>query len=103
MKHRLRDTIGAVLVGGFLASLGLLFFIAIPQANEQLITYMLGQLSGFAASIVAFHYASNAQSQQATENTGRAFEAISAAARGGGGDPEALRPGDEVELRRPEA
>lgn len=44
----------AVLVG-FEAALATLFWREIPPANEQLLTYMLGQLSGFAAAAVAFY------------------------------------------------
>lgn len=92
MKHRLRDAIGASLIGGFVAALFVLFWKAVPPQNEQLITYMLGQLSGFAAGIVAYHYATNAQSQEATLNTGHAFRAIEAAAKAGSpADPDATR------------
>lgn len=81
MKHRLRDVIGSALIGAFVLALFALFWKEIPGANEQLLSYMLGQLSGFAAGIVAFHYAANAQSQEATANTGRAFEAMTEQAK----------------------
>ncbi|GAA0730023.1 hypothetical protein [Sphingomonas japonica] len=83
----LRDALGVSLIGGFLLALGVLFFKAIPQSNEQLIVYMLGQLSGFAGGIVAYHYTLSKQSEKATENTGDAFKAIAAAA--------ASRPADD--------
>jgi hypothetical protein len=54
----LRDAIGVALIGGFLFALGVLFWKAIPTQNEQLIVYMLGQLSGFAgAADAAVHTA----------------------------------------------
>jgi hypothetical protein len=81
--HRLRDAIGVVLIAGFLLAIGVLVWQAIPQGNEQLVTYMLGQLSGFAAAVVAFHYSSNVNAQRGSENTGKAFEAITAAANAG--------------------
>lgn len=37
----------------FLAALAVLFWAPIPAANEQLIGYMLGQLSGFISAIIA--------------------------------------------------
>jgi len=50
------NVVGAALIGGFLGALITLFFIPIPEKNEQLITYMIGQLSGFASGIIAYHY-----------------------------------------------
>lgn len=67
MRYRLRDAIGIALISGFLSALGMLFFKAIPGENEQLITYMLGQLSGFAGGIVAYHYSSTAGSQHKSD------------------------------------
>ena len=52
----LRDFIGLSLIISFVGAIIVLFWKGIPQTNEQLITYMLGQLSGFVAAIVAFHY-----------------------------------------------
>lgn len=80
----LRDYIGVGLVFAFVSVLVALLFKNIPQANEQLIVYMLGQLSGFVSTVVAFHYVLTKNSETATENTGRAFSAIEAAARSGG-------------------
>lgn len=43
------------------------------------------------------------QNEQASENTGKAFSAIEAAARAGTpSDPDALHPGDTVKLNNPE-
>lgn len=103
---KLRDGIGIALVGGFLGSLGVLFFKAIPTSNEQLIVYMLGQLSGFAGGIVAYHYTMTAGSQELeqkkTENTAKAFEAITATAKASGQDtvkPDiALEPGETATI-----
>ncbi|WP_285020216.1 hypothetical protein [Novosphingobium sp. fls2-241-R2A-195] len=76
----LRDYIGVGLVFAFISVLVALLFKNIPQANEQLIVYMLGQLSGFVSTVVAFHYVLNKSSETATENTGKAFDALKAAA-----------------------
>jgi hypothetical protein len=56
----LANVIGCSLVFGFLGALFALFVIPIPRGNEQIVTYMIGQLSGFAAGIVAYHYTSKA-------------------------------------------
>src|SRR5690349_18479065 len=89
-----RDVLGAVLVAGFMAVIGGLFWRVIPKENEQLIVYMLGQLSGFVSAVVALHYVRQAGDQEAeilrAENTGKAFDAIAATAHPGDGlnDPE---------------
>lgn len=80
-RFTLRSVLGIVLVFGFMAALTLLFWIAIPKQNEQLITYMLGQLSGFVGAVVGYHYTMNALNAKASENTGAAFDAMLAQAQ----------------------
>lgn len=79
----IRDLIGLILLGAFIGAGGVLFFVAIPDKNEQLITYMLGQLSGFVAAVVALHYVTKAGEkeldEQRTANTGEALAAINKA------------------------
>jgi hypothetical protein len=74
-----RNRLGAGLVAGLMLALGALFFKEIPEKNESLITYMLGQLSGFAAAVVAYHYTMNATNTAASANTGKALDAIAEA------------------------
>ena len=80
----LRDFIGVALILAFITSIPLLIYKSIPTENEQLIAYMLGQLSGFVAAVVAFHYVTKAGEKeldaQRAENTGKALDAIKAAA-----------------------
>jgi apolipoprotein N-acyltransferase len=83
-KVTMRGVLGAALVLGFMAALTLLFWVAIPKQNEQLVTYMLGQLSGFVGAVVAFHYTMNALNEKATANTGDALRAITATAQATG-------------------
>lgn len=66
-RINLRDAIGVALIAGFLLALGVLFIKAIPASNEQLIVYMLGQLSGFAGGIVAYHYTLSKQTERAAD------------------------------------
>jgi cytochrome c biogenesis protein CcdA len=79
----LANVIGCAIVFGFLGSLVTLFIIPIPEANKDLITYMVGQLSGFAGGIVAYHYTAKAGEReletQRTKNTSDAFKAVTAA------------------------
>ncbi len=70
--------IGGALIAGFLGALAALFVVPIPEANRDLVTYMLGQLSGFAGGIIAYHYASKAGDRdldhQRADNTTKALE-----------------------------
>lgn len=79
----LRDAIGIALIASFVGALSILFWKAIPRENEQLIVYMLGQLSGFVSGIVAYHYVTKAGEKeldaQRVDNTTAALEAIKAA------------------------
>jgi hypothetical protein len=80
----LRDAIGIALIASFVGALGVLFWKDIPRSNEQLIVYMLGQLSGFVSGIVAYHYVTKAGEKeldaQRVDNTSKALDAIRAAA-----------------------
>lgn len=44
------------MTGAFVGSLAALFIVPIPDPNRQVIVYMLGQLSGFVAAIVATYF-----------------------------------------------
>tara|TARA_B100000378_G_scaffold278633_1_gene282605 strand:- start:1939 stop:2250 length:312 start_codon:yes stop_codon:yes gene_type:complete len=78
----LRDWIGIALIFTFCSALGTLFFKVIPPTNEQIIVYMLGQLSGFVSAVVSFHYITSKGDEDKTSNTGKAFDAIKATAQG---------------------
>lgn len=83
----IRDLIGLILLGAFIGALAVLFWKPIPKENEQLIVYMLGQLSGFVAGVVALHYVTKAGEKELdakrVDNTSKALDAIKAAATGG--------------------
>lgn len=80
----LANVIGCALISGFIGALFALFVVPIPKGNEQIVTYMIGQLSGFAGGIVAYHYTLTAGARELdaarTANTAKAFDAIKAAA-----------------------
>lgn len=75
----LRDGIGIAVVLAFVAVTFNLFFLVIPPENKDLLTYIIGQLSGFAGGVIAYHYTASKSDDRKTENTGKAFDAISAA------------------------
>jgi hypothetical protein len=49
---------------GFFASLGILMFVAIPNENRELVSMMLGNLVGFVAGIVTYHFGSSQESAE---------------------------------------
>jgi hypothetical protein len=55
-----KDVIGIFLILTFTGAMVVLTWKSIPKENEQLLTYMLGQLSGFVAAIVGYHYVKDA-------------------------------------------
>lgn len=66
-KGQIRAALASVLVAGFLIAIGLLFWRGIPENNRELMSYMLGQLSGFVAAIVVFNFGSTQGSEDKTD------------------------------------
>lgn len=63
----MRGLLAALLVGAFMLALSWLFQHAIPASNEQLVTFMLGQLSGFAGAAVAYYLGTSKSSSDKNE------------------------------------
>lgn len=91
--ERMRNLLAFLLVGAFISCLPVFTFKSIPEANEQLITYMVGQLSGMATMALGFYFV-NKVGQDAAEkarvdldakradSTGKLADAVVAAAGG---------------------
>lgn len=62
----MRGSLALALVLAFQVAMGALFWHPIPQSNEQLLTYMLGQLSGMVTTALAFYFATTQGSEQKT-------------------------------------
>lgn len=54
--------LAAALVTAFIGAIVMLSWREIPKSNEQLLTYMLGQLSGFVAAAVGVYFSRRADS-----------------------------------------
>jgi hypothetical protein len=76
----IRDAIGVVLIAAFIGAISALFWKAIPQENADIITYMLGQLSGFVSAVVALHYVQKAGEKELdaarTDNTSKFIDVL---------------------------
>jgi hypothetical protein len=60
-------TLTWVIVAGFTTVLALLFIKDVPVANRDIVVYMVGQLSGFTAAVVAFWFGTTRESSKKTE------------------------------------
>lgn len=82
-KRDIRQFIGFMFLVGYYAVL--LFFLsrAVPPGNRELISDAMLTLGPLVGLIVAAMFRTDAREEQATENTGRAFHAVEAAARAG--------------------
>lgn len=91
--ERMRNLLAFMLVGSFISVLPVLTFRAIPAESKEIFTYMVGQLSGMATTVLGFYFVSKV-GQDAVEakrlevdakrsdNTGKMADAVIAAAGG---------------------
>ncbi|WP_156313573.1 hypothetical protein [Erythrobacter sp. SG61-1L] len=74
-RPRPRDMMRAVLVlllvGAFELALFWLFQWPIPKGNRDLVTYMLGQLSGLALAAVTFYFGTSQSSREKSDAMAR--------------------------------
>jgi hypothetical protein len=96
----MRNLLAFVLVGSFVSFAGVLLWKAIPEKNEQLLSYMLGQISGMALMALGFYFVNkvgqDALDAARTENTGKALEAIKETAKASGSGDAAEKAADQV-------
>ena len=98
---RQRMWLATGLVCAFVACILGLFLREVPEGNKDLVTYMIGQLSGMATMALGFYFVNkagqDAADAQKTENTGKALDAITAAAAAGTTTtPDAVHAADRV-------
>lgn len=76
----MRNILAFLLVGAFIGSMGAFTVFAIPEANKDILTYMVGQLSGMAITVLGFYFVSkvgqDALDAKRADNTKDAFETI---------------------------
>ena len=82
----MRNLLAFLLVGAFVSCLAVLLFLPIAKDNEQVITYMIGQLSGMALTALGFYFVnkvgSDALDAKRADNTAKMADAVVAAATG---------------------
>lgn len=94
----MRNLLAFLLVGAFISVLPVFTFFAIPDENKDIITYMVGQLSGMALTAIGFYFVSkvgqDALDAKRTENTARALDTIKATVEASGGTDAAAEAAD---------
>jgi hypothetical protein len=81
----MRNALAFLLVGAFIGAMGAFTFWVIPEANKDILTYMVGQLSGMALTVLSFFYVNkvgqDALDAKRTDNTAKALETIKEVSR----------------------
>jgi len=81
---RVRNQIAIFLVGSFVGALGLLMFVALPEGNKDIVTYMVGQLSGMTTTALGLYFAVKLGQEtldaKRADTTARMADAVVAAA-----------------------
>jgi len=96
----MRNLLAFLLVGAFIAVLPLFAFKKIPEANKDIIVYMVGQLSGMALTALGFYFVNkvgqDALDATRADNTGKMAEAVTAALKTGDKAEAAGKAAEEV-------
>lgn len=103
-----RNWLAFFLISAFVSTLPVLILFAMPEANKEVIVYIIGQLSGMATMVLGFYFTQKAGQDkldaERTANTGKMAEAITATANAAqqspaGGD-KVIREGDNVQIAK---
>lgn len=105
--ERMRNLLAFLLVAAFVSVLPLLAWRVIPEVNKDIITYMVGQLSGMATTALGFYFVNkvgqDALDAQRAENTGKMAEAVTTALQTTSTAPageDVIREGDDVTIEK---
>lgn len=89
----MRNILAFLLIGAFIGAMSAFTFFVIPEANKDILTYMVGQLSGMAITVLGFYFVNkvgqDALDAKRSENTGKAFETLKEAIKPKSGDAAA--------------
>lgn len=103
---QIRNLLAFFLVGSFVGALVTFTFVGIPIAAKDIITYMVGQLSGMATMALGYYFTNKIGQEQLdarrSETTGKLADAMQAVVNStpAGNDPSAIRDGDSVEITK---
>ena len=85
---RFRNLLAFCLIAAFVLTIPALLLREIPPSNKDIITYVLGQLSGMATLALGYYFVNkagqDALDQKRADNTGKLVDAVAAANSAGG-------------------
>ncbi len=94
----MRNLLAFLLVGAFISVFPALTIYTIPDPNKDIITYMVGQLSGMATTALGFYFVNkvgqDALDATRADNTGKLADAVTTALKTT--DPSAAQPVEVV-------
>jgi hypothetical protein len=71
----MRSILAFLLIGAFIGAMGAFTMLAIPDTNKDILTYMVGQLSGMATTVLGFFFINkvgqDAIDAKRSDNTGK--------------------------------
>lgn len=95
-----KNLLAFALIGAFISFIPLFVFKSIPSANEQIIVYMVGQLSGMATTALGAYFITRMGQDridaQRADTTAKAFDAVTATAQAASGAPAVAQAADAV-------
>lgn len=103
----MRNLLAFLLVAAFVGMIPAFLFKSIPEGNNDIITYMLGQLSGMAITVLGFYFVNkvgqDALDAKRSDNTGKLAEAVHKALDSTPGalpDEDVIHTGDDVKIEK---
>jgi hypothetical protein len=98
--ERMRNLLAFLLVGAFISVLPVFTFFVVPDKNKDIVTYMVGQLSGMATMALGFYFVNkvgqDALDATRSENTGKLADAVTTALKSSDSEKAAERAADQV-------
>jgi hypothetical protein len=98
--ERMRNLLSFLLVGAFISVLPVFTFKIVPAGNKDILTYMVGQLSGMATMALGFYFTNkvgqDALDTKRADNTGKLAEAVTTALKTSATDDTAGKAADQV-------
>ncbi len=99
---KVRALLAFFLVGSFVGMVPLFIFWGMPQTSKEIVTYMMGQLSGMALMLLGNYSTKPAGedklNEQRADNTKEAFRTIQSAQTNTGSN--VLKDGDSITLEK---
>ena len=96
----MRNLLAFLLVGAFVSILAALMLVSIPDSNKDITTYMVGQLSGMALTVLGFYFINkvgdDALAAKRADNTGKVVELAATAMKASTDTSGAVEAADEV-------